>query len=171
MKRVNKIYRHPLYQKHFTELQTAEKERIFCNHTMEHFLDVARLMYIYNLEAQTALPEELIYAAALLHDIGRGEQYQNGTPHEQAGCKLAENIMGDCDFSPEEIQMVQYAIASHRNSTTQFTDKNADNSILPAVLLSSYLYRADKQSRNCFSCKAFAECNWSSEKKNMEIIR
>lgn len=171
MKRVNRIYHHPLYQKHFTELQATEKDRIFCNHTMEHFLDVARLMYIYNLEAQTALPKELIYAAALLHDIGRNEQYQIGTPHEQAGCKIAEIIMAECAFSSDEIRMVQYAIASHRNSTAQTRDERSDVSTPLGVLLSDYLYRADKQSRNCFSCRAFAECNWSAQKKNMEIIR
>ena len=41
---------------------------------MEHFLDVARLMYIYNLEDQAGFSKEMIYAAGLLHDIGRYEQ-------------------------------------------------------------------------------------------------
>ena len=31
------------------------------------------------------------------------------------------------------------------------------------------IYRADKKSRNCFSCKAEPECYWSSAKKNMTI--
>ena len=50
MKRVNLIYRHPLYQKKYNALQKAEEHRKFCNHTLEHFLDVARLMYIYSVE-------------------------------------------------------------------------------------------------------------------------
>ena len=45
MKRVNLIYRHPLYQKKYNALQKAEEHRKFCNHTLEHFLDVARLAY------------------------------------------------------------------------------------------------------------------------------
>ena len=40
------------------------------------FWNVARLMYIYALEEHLELPKELIYAAALLHDIGRAQQYQ-----------------------------------------------------------------------------------------------
>lgn len=71
MKRIQAVYSHPLYQKQFALLTNAEKDRIFCRHTMEHFLDVARLMYLYNLEEHAGLDKELIYAAALLHDIGR----------------------------------------------------------------------------------------------------
>ena len=41
---------HPFFQELVQNLQQAEKGRIFCRHTMEHFLDTARLMYIYNLE-------------------------------------------------------------------------------------------------------------------------
>ena len=52
MKRVNLIYRHPLYQKKYNALQKAEEHRKFCNHTLEHFLDVARLMYIYSVEQE-----------------------------------------------------------------------------------------------------------------------
>ena len=35
--------------------------------------------------------------------------------------------------------------------------------------LAGILYRADKNSRNCFACKAEHECNWSREKKNTRI--
>ena len=65
---VNQIWRHPVYQEHYKKIQELESERIFCRHTPEHFLDVARLMYIYALEEHLELPKELIYAAALLHD-------------------------------------------------------------------------------------------------------
>ena len=44
--RISLIWRHPLYQKHCEKIQELEKDRIFCRHTPEHFLDVARLMYI-----------------------------------------------------------------------------------------------------------------------------
>ena len=40
--RVRQIVTHPLYQQEFSALQKAEQERIYCKHTMEHFLDVAR---------------------------------------------------------------------------------------------------------------------------------
>ena len=71
MERIQKILNHPLYQEQFKLLQDAEKDREFCRHTMEHFVDVARLMYIYTLEEKTNVSKELIYAAALLHDIGQ----------------------------------------------------------------------------------------------------
>lgn len=74
MKRIDQILSHPVFREQFALLQEAEKDRIFCRHTMEHFLDVARLMYIYNLEDQAGFSKEMIYAAGLLHDIGRYEQ-------------------------------------------------------------------------------------------------
>ena len=69
MKRIDQILSHPVFREQFALLQEAEKDRIFCRHTMEHFLDVARLMYIYNLEDQAGFSKEMIYAAGLLHDI------------------------------------------------------------------------------------------------------
>lgn len=46
MTRVQAIWQHPLYQKHLNALTRLESDRIFCRHTPEHFLDVARLAYI-----------------------------------------------------------------------------------------------------------------------------
>ncbi|MGN1184071.1 MAG: HD domain-containing protein, partial [Oliverpabstia sp.] len=84
MKRIHNIQNHPIFRTEYRNLQEAEKERIFCRHTMEHFLDVARLMYIYNLEDGAGIEKDIIYAAALLHDIGRYEQISRGTPHDIA---------------------------------------------------------------------------------------
>ena len=55
MDRVNQIWRHPVYQEHYKKIQELESERIFCRHTPEHFLDVARLMYIYADRKSTRL--------------------------------------------------------------------------------------------------------------------
>lgn len=159
MERIHRIQNHPVFANQYRLLQEAESERFFCRHTMEHFLDVARLMYIYNLEEGAGIDKELIYAAALLHDLGRYEQISRGTPHHIAGARIAGPIMRDCGFGEQEIRAVQEAIESHRTQGGQSESH----------LLSSYLYRADKQSRNCFSCRAVAECNWPPEKKNMVI--
>ena len=35
--------------------------------------------------------------------------------------------------------------------------------------LERLLYESDKASRMCFACPAEAQCDWSEEKKNMEI--
>ena len=156
MKRVNLIYRHPLYQKKYNALQKAEEHRKFCNHTLEHFLDVARLAYIHALESHASASKELIYCTALLHDIGRAEQYRSGIPHDEASAQIAEQILRELSFDPSEIQEITSAIREHRNAARSDT-------------LSSLIYDADKASRNCFSCPAEKECYWSAEKKNLTI--
>ncbi|MCQ2509486.1 MAG: HD domain-containing protein [Lachnospiraceae bacterium] len=157
--RVNRIWSHPMYQEQYQLLQECEKTREFCGHTLEHFLAVGRLMWIYNLESQAGLDKELIYAAALLHDIGRGLQYKDGIPHDEAGVKLSEVILPECGFQDEEIQPILAAIGEHRQSGSKSR----------TALLGEYLYRADKACRNCLVCPAEKECNWSAEKKNMMI--
>ena len=122
----------------------------------KHFLDVARLAYIRALEENYSVSKELIYCTALLHDIGRARQYEDGTPHDEAGAVIAEQILKELGFSPEEIQAIVSAIRGHRAETNQ-------------TILGQLIYRADKKSRNCFSCKAEPECYWSSAKKNMTI--
>ena len=61
MKRIQEIWEHPLYQQNLKELTRLEADRIFCRHTPEHFLDVARLAYIFSLERGISCPRELIY--------------------------------------------------------------------------------------------------------------
>ena len=156
MDRVNQIWKHPLYQTELNKLQLLETDREFCRHTPEHFLDVARLAYIRALEENYSVSKELIYCTALLHDIGRARQYEDGTPHDEAGAVIAEQILKELGFSPEEIQAIVSAIRGHRAETNQ-------------TILGQLIYRADKKSRNCFSCKAEPECYWSSAKKNMTI--
>lgn len=158
MKRIQAIYSHPLFQEQFRLLSEAEKDRIFCKHTIEHFLDVARLMYLYSLEDGENLDKEVIYAAALVHDIGRYEQIAIGTPHDIASARMAQEILTDCGFTEDDIHLIQDAVLHHRG-----------NSVTGDTPLSRYLYRADKQSRNCFCCPASNECNWPAEKKNLEI--
>ena len=156
MDRVNQIWKHPLYQTELHKLQLLEADREFCRHTPEHFLDVARLAYIRALEENYSVSKELIYCTALLHDIRRARQYEDGTPHDEAGAVIAEQILKELGFSPEEIQAIVSAIRGHRAETNQ-------------TILGQLIYRADKKSRNCFSCKAEPECYWSSAKKNMTI--
>ena len=154
--RISLIWRNPLYQKHCEKIQELEKDRIFCRHTPEHFLDVARLMYIYSLENKLNLSREIIYATALLHDIGRAQQYLSGISHDIAGAEIAGKILADLHFTEQEKEEILSAISQHR------TD-GSDN------VLAMLLYKADKKSRNCFSCSAASECYWPSEKKNLTI--
>lgn len=161
MKRVNAILRHPLFAETLRLLDELEAERIFCRHDLTHLLDVARLMWIDVLEQGLALDRETVYAAALLHDLGRAEQIQNGVPHEQASAFLAEIILPDAGFDPDEVAMVIAAIRGHRGSAP------AD----AREMLGEILYRADKACRLCWRCDARAACNWPEERKNAGVAR
>ena len=64
MDRVNRILHNPKYRECVEKNRKYEEERIFCRHDMSHFLDVARLSWIENLEKGLGIEKELIYAAA-----------------------------------------------------------------------------------------------------------
>ncbi len=161
-KRISFISHHPLYVSSYQKLEELEKDRIFCCHQMDHLLDVARIAYILNLEMELGISRDLIYTAALLHDIGKSRQYEEDTPHEIASAKLARQILADMpanlSFTEEEQQQILTAITGHRRLRDD------------AEALELLLYKSDKMSRTCFACPAKPECNWSSKKKNMEIL-
>lgn len=158
MERIDEILHHKKFRKYLKKTKKFEKDRRFCKHNMEHFLSVARIAQILNLENELHIPKVLIYAAALLHDIGRFVQYEEGTPHEQASAELAPEILEDCGFEKKEIAMIVRAIKNHRNVAT------AGEKSLTGVI-----YRADKLSRPCFGCKKEGECDWKKEKKNLKL--
>lgn len=159
MDRINDILNHHLFMEHLKKNMTAEADRRFCRHDMAHFLDVARIGMIMNTEENLGLPRDLIYGAALLHDIGKHRQYEEGIPHEEASARIAPGILRDCGFSDNETSVITDAIRQHRNSETA-AERN----------LRGLLYRADKVSRPCFICEAERECTWKSGKKNRRII-
>ena len=158
MNRIDRILNHKLFRLHLQENEKAEADRKFCRHNMIHFLDVARIAEIINLEEGLGLNREWIYAAALLHDCGKHIQYEDGIPHEVASARIAPEILQDCGFEKVEADKIVEAILSHR-----------DESIAKEADLRGVLYRADKASRSCFACKAESECNWKDGKKNLAI--
>lgn len=158
MKRIQLICNHPIWQDAINKIKELEKERIFCGHNVSHFLDVARIAYIENLENNLKISKELIYATALLHDIGRYLEYLNGTTHEQASAVLAKTILQDCSFNPKEQDEILDAIRQHRNSSTKQQND-----------LAGIIYRADKKSRACLFCQVQDQCNWDKEKKNLTL--
>lgn len=160
MDRINQICAHPRWNECVEHIRVLEQDRIFCRHDTAHFLDVARLAYIENLEQGLGFSKDLIYAAALLHDIGRHLQYTKGIPHEQASAAQAELILTDCGFSSQERETILEAILQHRDQDT----KSGSG-------LAGLIYRADKASRACLFCAARPACNWSEEKKNLTLTR
>lgn len=160
MERIREIYNHPVWKREMMELEDQERERIFCKHGLEHLLDVARIAYIENLENGYGIPKELIYAAALLHDIGRNTQYAKGISHEKAGETLAREILKESTFDAKEQKQILQAVAGHRDG--EIREKND---------LSGIIYRADKGARMCWFCTASDKCNWNEKKKNHVLVK
>jgi uncharacterized protein len=158
MERIDKILNHDLFNYHLQENRESERERQFCHHDMGHFLDVARIGVIMNLEGKLGIEREWIYAAALLHDMGKHVQYAERKPHELVSAEIAEQILPDCGFDDFETGVIVGAIRSHR-----------DAAVACEPNLKGVLYRADKASRACFACAAEGECNWKEGKKNRNI--
>lgn len=153
MKKVNSILNSLSYKAYLEELYKLEKDRKFCRHDMEHFMAVARITYIKVLEEKLNYSKEVIYAIALLHDIGRVLEYNEGIPHHEGSVILAKEILNDSDFTEEEKNTIYAAIEDHRG-------KGRDK-------LSELIYNGDKKSRECFRCNAKDECYWKV--KNLEI--
>jgi putative nucleotidyltransferase with HDIG domain len=157
MGRATNIIKNDEYNKCIKSIKAYEKNRKFCKHNKKHFFDVARIAYILKLERNLDINKEILYAAALLHDIGRFLQYESKVPHDVASAEIAAKILEQCNFTEEEINEIVTAIKEHR--------KKDDNS----SSLGKIIYEADKLSRNCFSCKATSKCNWEDDKKNLKI--
>ena len=153
--RLSLILQHPLYRACLAELTLQEKNRLYCRHDLAHFLDTARLAYIAVLENNLSYEREIIYAAALLHDIGRS---RNNERHDECSAELAAKILPECGFGEAEITLITEAILQHRTRANDGA-------------LADILYTADKQSRNCFACPAKESCKWPLEKRNQTIRR
>ena len=127
--KINRIKQNQKYKEYVQRIELHEKERFFCKHDMTHFLDVCRLTQILCMKKNNPLSTELIYAAGLLHDIGRWQEYEKGVRHEIASGILAMEILEECGFDGEETEEVVLAIKNHRNKQVRLQDD-----------LSGYLY-------------------------------
>ncbi|MDD2216941.1 MAG: HD domain-containing protein [Eubacteriales bacterium] len=174
MNRVELIRKNSEFTECMDQINKFEKQRIYCGHDLPHFLDVARIAYIFNLEEDGQIPKELIYAAALLHDVGRAEQYKSDIAHDKAGVEIAQRILHNCEFTNDEIFIIVKAVRGHRGCAggDKKIGRPEENDILhsKALLLAKYIRKADKLSRPCYTCDAANSCNWQDDKKNLEII-
>lgn len=159
MNRVDKILQDPFFQECMTRNQVREVSRKFCKHTLQHVIDVARIVYIIMLEnsdiklfisehnlSGREQAKEIIYAAALLHDIARWREYETGEDHAACGAEAALAVLERAGFSREETKIITRAIREHRR-------RGEDVSVL-----GERLYRADNFSRACTQCEASREC-------------
>ncbi|OEF95795.1 HD domain-containing protein [Desulfuribacillus alkaliarsenatis] len=168
MQRIQRIFNHDKFAYYLKRIKTLEKGRPFCLHPLEHSIDVARIAYILWLEQSlkeggfsvstnstmdlTVDSEQAldamkcyIYAAALLHDIGRYRQYLYGEEHAEVSANLAQEILVDTGFAEEEQAVILDAIRYHNAETSEY-------------LLTRILQKADKLSRKCFQCTEQERC-------------
>lgn len=155
MEKVNQIYNNEKYRKLLKELEEIEKNREFCKHDLDHFLNFSRIAYIKALEEKIDISKEVIYAVGLLHDIGRVMEYKEGIEHHKASVEISNEILKETTYTEEEKRLICSLINSHR---TVQKDK-----------LFELIYASDKLSRECYRCKVEKECYWEEEKKNMAI--
>ena len=137
------------------ELEMLEKDRIFCKHDYRHLDEVKRIMLILNTELKYDVEPDMIIAAALLHDIGRINEYKFNENHRTAGKRIIYEILKECDYLSAQIDDIYEAITKHN------AGNNESN-------LQGLLYKADKLSRECYNCKARELCYWREELKNKE---
>lgn len=107
---------------------------------------------------------DVIYATALLHDMGRVAQYETGEPHHAAGQRYARELLGELAgperFTAAETEAIVYAVGAHRSC-------GAGASAGPAAeALANLLRASDKAARACWACSARATCAWPLEKRN-----
>ena len=145
MQRINCILNDPEFLNYLTKIQEAEADRIYCRHDIAHFLDVSRIACVIAHEERLNIDQEILYAAGLLHDIGRWIEYESGYDHAAASKELAAGILQNCGFSETEIKEILTAIEGHRKKGH-------------TASLEDILYRADKFSRNCTLCNTRLTC-------------
>lgn len=63
------------------------------------------------MENDIKIDKDIVYGAALLHDIGRAISVEN---HEIESVKTARDILKECEYTENEINLICNAIESHR---------------------------------------------------------
>lgn len=159
LQRADNIMKNAEFMKVVRQIEEAETDRVYCRHGLAHLMDVARIGAVIVREKDLDIRMDMIYAAALVHDLGRAAEYADGTPHAQGSVILARRILPECGYSDSEVSEIVRAVSAHSLDGNQRSD-------LP---LADVLFEADKKSRLCFMCDAAGTCKWSDEKKNMEL--
>jgi uncharacterized protein len=101
--------------------------------------------------------KDIVYAAALLHDVGRWQEYQDPTvDHAEASAELAEPLLLEVGYHPQVAAEIVKAIRLHRKGASEG--------------LAQVLYQADKLSRPCYLCGSRQKCSWSADKQNKVLL-
>jgi uncharacterized protein len=102
-------------------------------HDCQHIYRV--LYYSLEISREMDVEQDILIAAALLHDIGRAEEYRNrSVDHALAGAEMAYRFLLDNGWTKDNALQVRNCIASHRYR----------NDIKPATPEAEILFDADK---------------------------
>ena len=157
MQRIAKLQQDSDFQSLLNRIDEGERDRIFCRHGLAHLLNVARIAWIEALERRLPLEKPVVYAAALLHDLGRAFDRDN---HDTAALDIGRDILIRSGFDAPDIASILQAVAAHG-------DKRTPDGQLPP--LCAVIRRADGLSRPCYACAAAKECYWPDARRNHRI--
>ncbi len=90
------------------------------NRRIEHAFAVLKEAELLQIKSDTAYDDEIVIAAALLHDIGIkiSEEklgYNNGKTQEEFGPPAAEELLKSIDFPLAKIAIVKNIISNHHS--------------------------------------------------------
>jgi len=83
-------------------------------HTYDHTQRVYRLAIEIGEKMNANL--EVLAAAALLHDVGRGRETETGISHAILSARMGQEVLKRAGYTPEEIEQITDAIRTHRFS-------------------------------------------------------
>jgi HD superfamily phosphodiesterase len=159
LKRIELLIKDKQYGEYIKYNTENEKGIKYCQHGLQHHIDVARIAYILVLEHNDLsyfakevglnsklAAKEVIYAAGLLHDIAKWQEVQDGVDHAASGARLAREILPRAFFNANEINQICRAIYEHRNISQDMS------------FLGERIHRADNLSRVCDQCEERSSC-------------
>ena len=159
MKRVEMLLKDALYNDYMQRNSDEETGIKYCQHGLHHHIDVARIAYILVLEQNDLnyfikesglsgklAAKEVIYAAGLMHDIGKWKECQEGVDHAAFGARIARDILPRAFFSAGETDLICRAIYEHRNISRDMS------------FLGERIHRADNLSRVCSQYEIRESC-------------
>ncbi|NLF46399.1 MAG: HD domain-containing protein [Syntrophomonadaceae bacterium] len=159
MKRIDLLLQDSLYNEYLHRNAREEMDQRLCRHDINHHFTVAQMTFSLMLNNNDweifleetgidsqAAAKEVVYAAGLLHDIGKWKEYRDGEDLAACSARLSRTILPRALFTPDEIEIICRAICEQRNI-------NKDIS-----LLGEKLYRGNNLSRMCSECHHNEEC-------------
>lgn len=160
--RVKELWDHPVYQKRYKRLQQLEGKRKFCRHDEEHFAKTAAIAMDVAKNNGLCLSSDVICMAALLHDMGRVQEIEQGISHAQASYDFAKEILGLMSYDTLATKKICEAIRCHSQRGDVIDRMDARETL---ETLSQILSFADQFSRNCYECDAAKECKWEMQQR------